>query len=248
MDYFSSKIISMSESDVSKHLKRTYKIWKKSGISWKEKIIEIIVEILIIVFAVSLSLYLEKWREKQHDRQIEKRFLTGLKYDLQSDIKEMSGDANFYAKEAAGFIYFYSTNNYSIDSIREYFPPLHDFTQLTPNTNRYEALKSSGKLDVIENAALLDSIVNLYQDEIPGLIEIFIKPFNEFKFHQLVPFLDNHVIIDKSGHNNYEEVLKMPTARNYLQRWDYPETVSSRYHKVINVCENIIRLIDEELK
>ena len=62
----------MSESEVSKHIKRSYKIWKKPGINWKEKLTEIIVEILIIVFAVSLSLYLERWREKQHDRQIEK--------------------------------------------------------------------------------------------------------------------------------------------------------------------------------
>ena len=64
----------MSEAEVTKHVKRAYKIWKRPGIDWKEKITEIIVEILIIVFAVSLSLYLERWREKQHDRQIEKTF------------------------------------------------------------------------------------------------------------------------------------------------------------------------------
>ena len=90
----------MSESEVSKHIKRTYKIWKKPGINWKEKLTEIIMEILIIVFAVSLSLYLERWREKQHDRQIEKNFLTGLRNDLQNDIKEMSSDSIFYSQQA----------------------------------------------------------------------------------------------------------------------------------------------------
>jgi hypothetical protein len=238
----------MSESEVSKHIKRTYKIWKKPGINWKEKLTETIVEILIIVFAVSLSLYLERWREKQHDRQIEKNFLTGLRYDLKSDIGEMSSDANFYILEANAFRYFYTAKNYSPDSVQAYKVTLSDFTQLTPNTNRYEALKSSGKLDVIENSQLLDSIANLYQDEIPGLIEVFIKPFNEFKSHELMPFLDNHLVIDSNGNQNLEQVLKMSIARNYLSRWDYPERIAGKYNKVISASKNIITLIDEELK
>ena len=238
----------MSESEVSKHIKRTYKIWKKPGINWKEKLTETIVEILIIVFAVSLSLYLERWREKQHDRQIEKDFLTGLRYDLKSDIGEMSSDANFYTTEANAFRYFYSAKNYSPDSVQVYKGTLSDFTQLTPNTNRYEALKSSGKLDVIENAALLDSIADLYQDEIPGLIEVFIKPFNEFKSRELIPFLDNHLVIDSNGNNNLEQVLKMSVARNYLAKWDYPERIAGKYHRVINASKNIINLIDKELQ
>ena len=180
--------------------------------------------------------------------KLKKHFLTGLRNDLQNDIKEMSSDADFYAQEAKGFKYFYSANNYSPDSVHAYRPALNDFTQLTPNTNRYEALKSSGKLDVIENTPLLDSIVNLYQDEIPGLIEVFIKPFNEFKSRELIPFLDNHLVIDSNGNENLEQVLKMPIARNYLTRWDYPERIAGRYHKVINASKNIITLIDEELK
>jgi hypothetical protein len=238
----------MSESEISKHIKRTYKIWKKPGINWKEKLSETIVEILIIVFAVSLSLYLERWREKQHDKQIERDFLTGLRYDLTSDIAEMSGDANLYTTEANAFRYFYAARIYSPDSVHAYKGTLSDFTQLTPNTNRYEALKSSGKLDVIENAQLLDNIANLYQDEIPGLIEVFIRPFNEFKTHELIPFLDNHLVIDSNGNDNLEQVLKMPVARNYLARWDYPERIASRYHQVINASRNIITLIDKELK
>ena len=238
----------MSESEVSKHIKRTYKIWKKPGINWKEKLTEIIIEILIIVFAVSLSLYFERWREKQHDRQIEKHFLTGLRSDLQNDIKEMSSDSIFYSQEAKGLKYFFSANNYSPDSVHAFRVALVDFTQLIPNTNRYEALKSSGKLDVIENGALLDSIANLYQDEIPGLIEVFIKPFNEFKSRELIPFLDNHLMIDSNGNENLEQVLKTPVARNYLKRWDYPERIADRYHKVINASKNIITQIDEELK
>ena len=237
----------MSESEVSKHIKRTYKIWKKPGIHWKEKLSEIIIEILIIVFAVSLSLYLERWREKQHDREIERHFLAGLRNDLENDIKEMSSDADFYIQEAKGFKYFFSENKFSSDSVGVYMPALYDYTQLTPNTNRYEALKSSGKLDVIENGLLLDKIVDLYQDQIPGLIEIFIKPFNEFKSRELIPFLNNHLVIDSNGNENVEQVLKMPVARNYLRRWDYPEKIAGRYHKVIDASKNIISLIYEEL-
>ena len=100
---------------------------------------------------------------------------------------------------------------------------------------------------LLKTTALLDSIVDLYQDEIPGLIEVFIKPFNEFKSRELFPFLDNHLVIDSNGNENLEQVLKMPIARNYLSRWDYPERIAGRYHEVINASKNIITLIDEEL-
>jgi hypothetical protein len=238
----------MSEGEVHKHVRRAYKIWRNPAVHWKEKIFEIFIEILIIVFAVSLSLYLERWREKSHDRQIEKHFLTGLKNDLQNDITELTSDAEIYHQSANAFKYFYSTNHYSPDSIRFYRFALVDFTQLIPNTNRYEALKSSGKLDVIENVALMDSIVDLYQDKIPGLIEVFIKPFNEFRWHELFSFLDNHLVTDSDGNQNFEEVLHLPVAKNYLSRWDYLLRISERYHMLIDASNNIIHQIDEELK
>jgi hypothetical protein len=215
---------------------------------WKEKLSEIIIEILIIVFAVSLSLYLERWREKSHDREIEKHFLTGLRTDLKNDILELKSDADIYHQAAIAFRYFYATEHYHPDSIRAYRIALVDFTQLIPNTNRYEALKSSGRLDVIENVALLDSIVDLYQDKIPALIEVFIKPFNEFRSRELFSFLDNHLVTNSTGIQNFEEVLHMPVARNYLSRWDYPDKISGRYNLVIDACNNIIHQIDEELK
>src|SRR5580765_1265873 len=158
----------MGESEISKPLVRSYKIWKKPGIHWKDKLIEIVIEICIIVFAVSFSLYLERRREQKNDRIIATQFLTGLKHDLAEDIKELSLDSGFYTNESMAYKYFYNTVHYNADSVHAYRFLLWDYTQLIPNTNRYEALKSSGKLDVITNAELLDSIVDLYQDKIPG--------------------------------------------------------------------------------
>lgn len=101
---------------------------------------------------------------------------------------------------------------------------------------------------MIENEALLDSIVDLYQDKIPGLIEVFIKPFNEFRSRELFTFLDNHLQSDSSGIGNFEAVLKLPVARNYLGHWDYPERIANRYQQVIDASKNIVLQIDEELK
>ena len=157
-------------------------------------------------------------------------------------------DADFYKNAAIAFKYFYSAKNYSPDSVSAYKWALFDYTQLIPNTNRYEALKSSGKLDVIENTALLDSIVDLYQDKIPGLIEVFIKPFNESRSHELSSFLDNHLVTDSNGTQNFDEVLKMSVAKNYLGRWDAPERIAARYHLVMDASQYIIRIIDKELK
>ncbi len=36
----------MSESEISKHVSRAYKIWRRPGVNWKEKLSEIVIEIL----------------------------------------------------------------------------------------------------------------------------------------------------------------------------------------------------------
>lgn len=237
----------MSEAEVTKHLTKSYRIWKRPGINWKEKITEIFIEILIIVFAVSLSLYLERWREKSHDHHIAREFMTGLRHDLLTDIDELGSDSAWYDRAYRGFRYFYTKNKYEADSVNEFMFVFNDITQLIPNTNRYEALKSSGKLTAIENDSLLNNIIDLYQEKIPALVEIFIKPFNDFKTRDFYPYMYNNYTFDTTGANNLEVILHKPVARNYLRKADGAFQIAQQYHQIIERCKIIINQIDEEL-
>ena len=55
---------------------------------------------------------------------------------------------------------------------------------LIPNVSRFEALKYSGKMNIIENKDLLDEILNLYEEKIPVLVRTATY-FNRYKNNTL---------------------------------------------------------------
>ena len=163
----------MSEHEISKHTKAIYKEWKNPHHSWKHKLGEILTEIFIIVFAITLSLLVERWREHVHEQTIEKQFLLGLKKDLQTDLAQETEDSASYAALKKGWTYFQSigmgSGVYNEDTIRTYEWTLLNNTTFLPNNSRFEALKSSGEIGVIENDSLQNLILDLYQNRIPAL-------------------------------------------------------------------------------
>jgi len=56
------------------------------------------------------------------------------------------------------------------DSMIKYNNYIFNTTGLVPNSGRFEGFKSSGKIGTIENKDLQNDIMDLYQENIPGLI------------------------------------------------------------------------------
>ena len=204
----------MSENPIIKHALKGYKAWKAPGVKVHKRIIEIAIEMAIIVFAITLSMALERWRDNINKNDIEKQFFVSYKGDLIRDINELKADSASYYKTALAFSYFLNNEKYSQDSIRIYYPWFSNVTEFVPNISRFEALKSSGNLDVIRNKHLLDDIVSLYSEDVPELVfetHIFSHSLTEF----IVPYLDNHLKYDKS---NLEGVLHTDITKNYLKK------------------------------
>lgn len=163
----------MAEDEIRKHAKGAYKAWNDPHKSWKHKLKETLLEIVIIVFAVSISIWLHNWSEHLKDRKEEKEFLTGLRKDLTSDTVEMASDRRTYDGLLKAYRYLREVgvgmkpvNKDSLDIFKGYF---YNSTLLIPNISRFEGLKGSGKLDIIENKDLLNLILDLYQENIPSL-------------------------------------------------------------------------------
>jgi hypothetical protein len=240
----------MAEQEVIKHTQKVLRTVRSKRKGWKHKLQEILLEIVIIVFAVSLSIYLHNWSEKRHDHHEEVAFLEGLRTDLQNDIKEMEGDRGAYLNVAEGSAYFKRVafgEPLNQDSLAKHELIFINTTYFSPNISRFEGLKASGKLSVIENKELLDDILNLYQEDIPylNMLNAF---FNTYKTQQLRPILDQRLDLDKDGHGNWEEVLRSREMRNSLKHAEEVEEVISAYAKTIRTANKIIKAIDQELK
>jgi len=238
----------MAEQEVIKHTKKVLRTMRNKRKSWKHKVQEILLEIAIIVFAVSLSIYLHNWSEKRHDHHEELLFLEGLKTDLQNDLTEMKEDLNSYQRVVEGTAYFRKVGAgeaLNADSLERYKNIFFNTTHLSPNISRFEGLKASGKLSIIENKALLDDILDLYQEDIPFL-NMLNDYFNTCKTQQLRPLLDQK--LDYDNLHSWEEVMRTREIKNSLQHLDDVEEAIATYTKTMAAMKNVITLIDGELK
>lgn len=240
----------MSEHDVAKHTKAIYETIKQPGKSWKHKLGDILIEIAIIVFAITLSLLLERWRENVHDRNAEKKFLLGLRSDLQNDIYQLQADSAAYHDMAAGWHYLRIAGVNKLilnkDSVIKYGYTLNNTTEFIPNDSRFQALKSSGQLNVIESDSLQNLILDLYQNRIASL-KLTTSYITEFKMQQMQPFLAKNIRFGNGDTTtNLQEVIEMPEMQNYLLIGGFGFEAMRRYHDIIAESRNIIDMINKQ--
>ncbi len=238
----------MSEHEISKHTKAIYKEWKNPHHSWKYKLSEILTEIFIIVFAITLSLIVERWREHVHEQTIEKQFLLGLKKDLQADLAQEEGDSAAYVGLKMGWTYFQRLGTgsavYNEDTIKSYTWTFLNNTTFLPNNSRFEALKSSGEIGVIENDSLQNLILDLYQNRIPAL-RLSSDIFSNFKNQQFIPYLLQNMH-PNSDSNQFISLFKQPVMQNYLGYRTAADQVVPLYQVLMQQSRNIIQMINEE--
>ena len=241
----------MAEQEIIKHTKKVLKVSRDSSKNLKEKLGEILIEIFIIVFAVSLSLYLHERAERNGERHLQDEFLLGLKEDLQSDIRELSGDSLSYVKMLNGFRYFKRLGleqSGPADSISDYWNTLFSTADLQPNDSRFQGLKSAGKLYVIEHKKLLNDILDLYQENIPALLRAT-NLFSDFKVNKLSAFLESKMVFVSKTDNNLKALLKESSQlRFYLSSDDFILDIIRRYHEVLQQCRMIIAEISKEVE
>jgi hypothetical protein len=240
----------MAEQEIIKHTKKVLKVATDPKKHWKEKLGEIALEIFIIVFAITLSLYLHERAEKNEERHLQDEFLLGLKEDLQSDIKELSGDSISYIKNLNGFRYFkrLAVEQGTADSIPYYWNTLYNTADLQPNDSRFQGMKSAGKLYVIADKKLLNDILDLYQEKIPMLL-LATNRYSDFKVNRLAAYLENNLTSTDKTNNNLKTLLKeSPQLRNYLSYDAFILNILKWYHTVLEQSRLLIDEISKEVK
>ena len=238
----------MASHDIIKQSSRIAGLVKDKDHALKHKLGEILIEILIIVFAISLSLFFDRWRQNVENRKQESVFLEGLKIDLTNDVEQLKASERKWAmmrKDARYFIQPENLINWNRDTINFYSRDLFHNVYFFPSTNRYEALKSTGKIDIIENPQLQNAIIDLYQTKIPDLTQQ-VTFFNEFLNTQTMNFLienlqrddNSNPILDKHFFTNMK-------FRNILIFYNGIDDVQKRADSTIRLSESILTLLNK---
>jgi hypothetical protein len=161
----------MADQEIAKHTKQVLAVVSSKEHKGWHKLREMLLEMVTIVFAVTLSMWLHSWGEHRHEQKQVKAFLVGLRTDLQSDIKQMKSVIASQRTFDANYTYLAALDPAGTPDARfkAVYETVSNNAFLVPQVSRYEGFKTSGKLTNIENPVLLDSIVNLYQFDIPKL-------------------------------------------------------------------------------
>ncbi|MEO6547677.1 MAG: hypothetical protein ABIN94_06740 [Ferruginibacter sp.] len=130
------------------------------------------------------------------------------------------------------------------DSLSRYFKWIYNATQLNPNNVRFEGFKSAGKIGTIENSALQNNIMDLYQETIPALLSST-KAYIERK-NQLYGYLQkNHQRLTDST-SNFTEILNTEEAHNICSWLTVTQEITARYDAAIKKSQEIIEAINKQ--
>lgn len=237
------------QEEITKHTKKIYHTMKHEKITLGEKAKEVIIEISIIVFAITLSIWLHGWSEHRHQQEEVKKFLVGLKSDLNTTIESAKGAKMIYkkAEERYTFLSKLSLNHKpNTDSLSTYFKDYNLSPNFQSNPSRYEGFKSSGKIGLIENETLQQGILNFYQQDLPTYYTTT-NAWNSYR-HNLQDFVIDNLVKNENGTDNKIQVLTMPKAHNLCENLIPWPQLFERNETIINNATRLITEIDKEIK
>jgi len=236
----------MADQEVVKHTKKILGIWKGDGKNLWHKIQEFLTEIVIIVFAVSISIWFHNWSEHKHEQAEVKQFLIGLREDLTKDVQEMNGDKQSYVDQAKAFRYIGSIalgDSLRADSLKKYAVHLFNLTWLNPNAGRFEGFKASGKIGEIENYELQTNILDLYQEDIPSLLNA--TSYYVTMKKDLMHYIQTHRKRISKTKSNIAAIMADDEVQNISQFLMDNSEIVGRYDSCIRKMETIKTQIDE---
>jgi hypothetical protein len=155
------------QEEIKKHGLKIFKILAQKRQRTIHRIKEILIEVFIIFIAVSISVWFHNYNEERHQQEEVHEFLTGLKLDLQKDIKTyykrlelLRTDSIQFSKIARLHTHPKDTANMNISI---------GLSSISFISGNYEGFKSSGKIGLIKDKALKDMILTYYEDDLAYL-------------------------------------------------------------------------------
>ena len=244
----------MAEDEIiQKHTKAAYKTWRDPDKKWMHKLKDILVEVLIIVFAVSISIWLHGWAETRKDHKEEKEFYTGVLRGFESRLKGNAKrpriSCNRYLTRHIYLLSGSGSTLANIDSLMIYSSVFFTQVQISPRISRFETLKGSGKLGIIEDKINNMILSTLTEKNCPFIFRTN-ETFNSLTLDKIAPTLGDIAKVDSSGQLvNIKQVLNSAKLQlQLIQLKGGTFNCINAYTAGIEKANEIINEIEEELK
>lgn len=123
-------------------------------------------EIILVMIGILLALQVSHWNNESADRKLEKRYLSELILDLQTDslvIARAKKSSDLQASTKIKLLGYYKEQKIKEDSLIYYFDEQwRNVAKFNPITTTLDEMKSTGNIGVIENTAIRRKILETY--------------------------------------------------------------------------------------
>jgi hypothetical protein len=235
----------MAELEIARHGKKAIESLVKREHPLAHRLKEMALEIFTIVFAVTLSIWLHGLSEHRHEQQQVQTFLTGLKTDLQGDIRALADVTKSHHAFDANFVYLAGLDPAAKPDPEKFdaaFMMAQSNFFFQPQLSRFEGFKSSGKLINIENQELLNDILVLYQGyaaEIENSEGGWRRRHNKMR-----DYFEERADIGDSPAERYAAVVA-PKGKRMLQAAPAAPQMYERYDSYAKLAARIVKTIDK---
>ncbi len=148
------------------------------------------VELVVVFLGISTGFFLQNYRESKANNDLEDSYFKGMVVDLQANIdallEDMAEDSAWITNSKYA-IQLMSKDELSTDSANSLILSMLYYSRFEPQTNTYENVINSGKLNIISNLNLRQKIV-VYHKKLKDyqLIEDYLRDYNSDFFMPMV--------------------------------------------------------------
>ncbi|MBT8270801.1 MAG: hypothetical protein KJO25_02025 [Bacteroidia bacterium] len=226
-------------------------------------------EILLVVIGILIALQINNWNEARKQRDKEVHYLNNLKTDLNLNIAEIDNyiDVRNSRIESANIVleHFEGKPLTNLNDFAFHTTNIYIWQKFSQHDNTFQELTNSGNLALISNDSIKNGLLNLealykklkneeahfrYDAE----ILLYEPSYGVLDLNPIVKNFTYQVTEGQAGENielpraNYEAMLKDLKQKNGFVMAVYEFSVMNQQLSAMKVkCEEIIRLIDEEV-
>ncbi len=149
----------------------------------------------MVIIGISIAFSLNNWNELRKEEALEKRYLESFVSDLRLDAENLGNaidTCQYFLKQNRSLTTAIVRGDYENDSMFFYVVSLYALTQFTPQNNTYETLKSSGRLELINNFALSRRITTYYNQHYRS-IRLLDELIMDNRTNQIIPYIARNV-------------------------------------------------------
>ena len=222
-------------------------------------------EIVLVVIGILIALQINNWNETRKFNSLKKVYINRLIDDLKQDTLQVNvliddlENRQLIIETAINDLNTANDDNFSIQSIENYFKDGWNMLDFTPSASTYSDLSQTGNMNVFRNSELTDLIKNYYvfiEDAIKGqnINKDWIIPLDVVLSRETTAFefdpITKHLFKTDNKKNAMLNLIENKDLfkRNAAGHYWFNNSLKSQVIDIKNLAIELIDLLQKELQ